>query len=247
MDAQVGAYLVATAQLPFRVSATRGDMRGGDRALLIAETRPSYFLPHVVSTAVRTHPGWGLYVVGTPEVHALLESQCENYGDVTRVTLDAGRMTVSQYSRLMMSPQLWDLVREEHVLVFQSDCVLVRGCADEMLHYDFVGAVCGSMHPQEFIMNGGLSLRRRSAMLRAIALIRQHHPKLLDEAEDIALCTVMRAHASEFTLPALETCLEFAIESVGDPHTAVGLHGVDKYYAPASLVARLLQSASSAS
>lgn len=236
MDALVGEYLMRAAALPFRV-----DRAGGDRALLIVETRPSYFLPHVVSSAVRAHPGWALYVVGTPAVHALLESHCENYGRVTRVTLDAPpRMTVQHYSRLMMSRQLWDLVAEEHVLVFQSDCVLVRGCADEMLHYDFVGAVCGTMHPREFIMNGGLSLRRRSAMLRAIDLIRRHHPELLDEAEDVGLCKVMRAHASEFTLPSLETCMEFAIESAGNPAAAVGLHGTDKYYAPPELVARLL-------
>lgn len=236
MDAQVGEYLVRTASLPFRV-----DRAHDDRALLIVETRPSYFLPHVVSSAVRAHPGWALYVVGTPAVHALLGSHCENYGDVTRVTLDAPpRMTVTEYSRLLMSRQLWDVVRHEHVLVFQSDCVLVRQCPDHFLTYDFIGAVCGTTHPQKFIMNGGLSVRRRSAMTRAVDLIRDHHPRLLDEPEDVAFCRVMRAHASEFSLPGLEECMAFAIESTGDPATAIGLHGTDKYYAPPELVAELL-------
>lgn len=236
MDARVGEYLVRAARLPFRV-----DPACADRALLIVETRPSFFLPHVVSTAVRSHPGWALYVVGTPAVHALLQAHCENYAGVTRVTLDAPpRISVAQYSQLLMSRGLWDLVKHEHVLVFQADCVLVRGCPDHALRYDYVGAVCGTTDPQTFIMNGGLSLRRRSAMVRAIDLLRQH-PDLLEEPEDVAFCRVMRAHASEFTLPTLRECDAFAIESTGDPDTAVGLHGADKYYAPPELVDRLLQ------
>lgn len=236
MDAKVGEYLVRHATLPFRV-----DRAERDRALLIVETRPSFFLPHVVSTAVQTHPGWALYVIGTPAVHALLRSHCANYDtDVTRITLDASpRMTTAQYSHLLLSRRLWDLVKEEHVLVFQSDCVLVRPCLDRMLAYDFVGAVCGTMDPETFIMNGGLSLRRRSAMARAIELVRLQ-PKFLDEPEDVALCRIMREHAADFSLPSLRECMAFAIESLGDPRTAVGIHGVDKYYAPPELVAELL-------
>lgn len=234
MDALVGSFLIK-ATLPFTASLSTEN-----KALVIAETRPLFFLPHVVSTAVRTHPGWHLYVFGTPAVHALLDSQCNNYADVTRVTLGTGaRMSSREYSHLLLSERMWTVIREEHVLVFQADCVLVRGTPAKMLEYDFVGAVCGRMHPQHFVMNGGLSLRRRSAMLRAIDLIRTRHPEMLDEPEDVALCRVMRQY--DFKLPTMEECNEFAIESVGDPRTAVGLHGTDKYYAPPELVANLLE------
>lgn len=239
MDARVGEYLLRHAPLPFRV-----DRDGGDRALLIVETRPSFFLPHVIATAVRTHPGWALYVAGTPAVHEFLRSHCANYEDVTRITLDSPpRMTTAQYSHLLLSRRLWDLIREEHVLVFQSDCVLVRRCPDRMLAYDFVGAVCGTVDPDTFVMNGGLSVRRRSAMVRAIDLLarRLELLHLSDKPEDVAFCEIMRAHPSDFCLPSMRECMEFAIESVGDPRTAVGMHGTDKYYAPPELVTELLQ------
>lgn len=247
MDWCVGEYLLRTVTLPFRVGKDRVPDRvpdrEPDRALLIVETRPLFFLPHVVATAVRTHPGWAVYVAGTPAVHALLASQCVDYEHVHRITLDTSpRMTTQQYSRLMLTRRVWEVIHEEHVLVFQSDCVLVRSCPDELLTYDFVGAVCGSLDKDRFIMNGGLSLRRRSAMLRAIDML-QKHPRLHNEPEDVAVCEVMRAHPREFTVPSLEECDAFAIESRGDPNTAVGMHGTDKYYAPPELVARLLASA----
>lgn len=234
MDALVGEYLLRAARLPFELSTSREP----DKALLIVETRPSFFLPHVVATAVQTHPGWHLYVFGTPAVHALLAAECKNYDAATRVTLDTGpRMSVQEYSRLMLSKQLWSIVAEEHVLVFQSDCVLVRPTPPAYFAYDYVGAVCGAMDPARFVINGGLSLRRRSAMLLAGKLCKPRHR---DEAEDVALCAVMRAHPDAFDLPSMQECLDFAIESTGDPSKAVGLHGTDKYYAPPELVAQLL-------
>lgn len=236
MDALVGEYLMRSARLPFELSTPREP----DKALLIVETRPSFFLPHVVATAVQTHPGWHLYVVATPAVHALLDSECKNYDAATRVTLDAGpRISVRQYSRLLLSDELWSVVREEHVLVFQSDCVLVRPTPAAHFAYDFVGAVCGTVSPSRFVMNGGLSLRRRSAMLLACNLLRGQR---CDEPEDVALCALMRRHPDKFDLPSMAACNDFAIESMGNPSKAVGLHGTDKYYAPPELVAELLMS-----
>lgn len=235
MHHAVGSCLVRTP-LPFQLSKTEHD-----KALVIVETRPSYFLPRVVASAVRTHPGWHLYVFGTPEVHALLDAACKNYASATRVTLDAvPTMTLTQYSHLLMSPRFWDVVREEHVLVFQADCVLVRTTPPEMYKYDMVGAVCGDRVPERFIINGGLSLRRRSKMIKAVSLIRDLHPGLLDQPEDVAFTTVMRKHPNHFSLPDMAACDAFAIETFGDPHRAIGLHGTDKYYAPSVLVAALL-------
>ena len=237
MDSQVGTYLLRTTRLPITV----GSSRGSNKALVIVETRPSFFLPHVVASAVATHPGWHLYVFGTPLVHALLQSHFKEYENVTRVTLDAGaRMTTTQYSHLLMSPGFWSVIKEEHILVFQADCVLVRQTPDRLLGYDFVGAVCGTVKEGEFCMNGGLSLRRRTSSLRAAKLIHSTHPHLLEEPEDIAFCKVMRAHPGMFAMPSMQTCNLFAIESMGDPDRAVGMHGTDKYYASPLLVAALL-------
>lgn len=237
MDFSVGSYLVARHTLPFELRAPDREAK----ALLIVETRPSFFLPYVVASAAATHPGWHLYVFGSPAVHALLAKTCANYDRATRVTLGAHAMSTSQYSHLLLSPRVWSLVREEHVLVFQTDCVLVRPTPDHLLQYDYVGAVCGTLD-SNFVMNGGLSLRRRSAMQRAVQLMREQRPDLLDEPEDVAFCKLMRS-AGDFELPSMHECNMFAIESLGNAETAVGLHGTDKAYAPPELVAALLASA----
>lgn len=237
MDARVGEHLVRSATLPFELAATREP----DKALLIVETRPSYFLPHVVASAVQTHPGWHLYVFGTPAVHTLLASHCKNYEAATRATLGAAaRMSVQDYSALMLSEEVWAAVREEHVLVFQSDCVLVRPTPPHALQHDFIGATCGLLDPERFVINGGLSLRRRSAMLLACQLMT---PDLAGKPEDVALCALMRRHPARFDLPSFEECMDFAIETAGNPSKAVGLHGTDKYYAPQQLIEALLAGA----
>lgn len=243
MKHDIGAWLVATCRFPFTLTGPSQDNSASNKALLIVETRPSYFLPHVVETAVRTHPGWKLYVLGPQSVHDLLGRACTNYELATRVVLPdsmCARFGVGQYSRLMMERDLWDMVTEEHVLVFQSDCVLVRPTPDALLAFDCVGAVCGKADESEFVMNGGLSLRRKSAMLRAIELMGGDPAAYRALPEDVAYCRCMRAHPDKFALPSMRQCLEFAIETYGNPLTAIGMHGTDKYYAPPQLVAQLL-------
>ena len=243
MHELVGSHLLRTEALPFELSP----QPSADRALVIVESRPCFFLPHVVASAVRTHPGWRLYVFAPPPVHALLRKHCNNYHLATQVTLDSHpRMTSRQYSHLLMSADFWGVVREEHALVFQTDCVLVRGTPDRFMGFDFVGAVSGCLDPATFVMNGGLSLRRRSAMLRAVDLLRAGPPEALDDPEDVAFCAVMRAHRHLFTLPSMGECMEFAVESLGDAGKAIGMHGTDKYYAPTELVEELLAAAAAA-
>jgi hypothetical protein len=237
MDHRIGCYLVHAHAPPFFLNPPLPD-----KALLLVETRPSFFLPHVVASAVRTHPGWRLYVFGTPDVHALLRDSCPNFELATCVTLPSGRLTPQGFSELMMSSEVWGRIAEEHVLVFQTDCVLVRPTPSRFLAFDYVGAVCGLLHPERFVMNGGLSLRRRSAMLRAVRQLRDRHPDLLGEPEDVALCRCMRM-AGDFTLPTMKDCNQFAIESLGDPSRAIGMHGTDKYYAAPELVRAMLESA----
>ena len=222
-----GAHLLQHAPLPF----TAPSPPRPDGALVIVETRPSFFLPHVVSSAVRTHPTWRLYVFGTPAVHTLLRSCCTNYDDVTHVELQGvgPRMSTEQYSEMLLSARFWETFQEEHVLVFQSDCVLVRGTPPALMAYDFT-------------INGGLSLRRRSAMLRAVRLLEAEDPDLLGLPEDVAFCAIMQRHPGQFALPSMQECNAFAIETIGDPETAVGAHGVDKYYAPTALLAKLCAS-----
>lgn len=207
--------------------------------MVIVETRPTRDLLRVISEAVTANPGWGLYVFGPSKVHDFLDfSKVTGY---TRVVLGCESMDTHEYSKLLLSNKFWDLIREEHVLVFQTDCVIVRGVPPSFLAFDYVGALCGLLAPDAFIMNGGLSLRRRSAMLRAAAAV--EGLGLSDEPEDVAFCRAMR-RLGGFTIPSMAECDAFAIESQGDPATAIGAHGIDKGYAPPGLLRALVDLAS---
>ena len=207
---------------------------GDSTALVIVETRCLPHLPSVIASAVRQHPGWHLYVYAPSAVHDFGErSGCLAGGQYTKVTLEPAAMTTASYSKLLLSREFWDVCREEHILVFQADTVVFRPVPQELMRYDYVGAVCGEPLPSKFIMNGGLSLRRRSAMVRAIMLMTDEEAR---EPEDVAFMLAMRRNPAAFTLPTMQVCDDFFIESRGNPRTAIGVHGTDKLYAPPALL-----------
>lgn len=70
----------------------------------------------------------------------------------------------------MTKSWLWEsLAPAEHILIFQSDSMLCANAArsvDDYLEYDFVGAPIASHLGKGY--NGGLSLRKRSSILRVL-------------------------------------------------------------------------------
>jgi hypothetical protein len=51
----------------------------------------------------------------------------------------------------------------------------------------------------------------------------------------------MRIFSSEFALPSIQDCHDFAIETIGNPNMAIGIHGTDKYYAATNLLKVILK------
>lgn len=106
-----------------------------------------------------------------------------------------GGFVTSGYNRLVCSPEFWEAVPHEHVLMFQTDSWMFTGAGLEagapLLAYDFVGApwaqrciacralilpgvaCCGRTSDDalvhalapQLVGNGGFSLRRRAAMI----------------------------------------------------------------------------------
>lgn len=73
-------------------------------------------------------------------------------------------------SDFLTTPWLWnDLAPADHVLIFQSDSVLCANSVrsvEDFFEYDYVGA---PIAPELGVgYNGGLSLRKRSTMLRVL-------------------------------------------------------------------------------
>ena len=229
MEVRAGRHLIADDITGFAPPPAGG-------AVLLVETRPSFWIGPVLRRAAALHPGWPVYVCGPPEV---LRLASEAVGTICGLALasPSPRMSVADYSQLLMTDALWAAVREPWVLIVQLDVVLVRPVRAEHLDFDFVGAACGDVSSDAtYVINGGLSLRRVASMRE---VCRRLTPGERALPEDVAFTRAMR-RLGGYALPTIAQCHAFSIESMGDPSRAVGIHGVDKYYAPRGLVAALL-------
>lgn len=162
------------------------------------------------------------------------------------------------YSKLLMSYSFWeDLAPAEWVLVFQTDCVMFRPLTVDWLksEWDYIGANyynAAEVAPLSGGIQGGFSLRRRSAMLECLERVTW---------EDIAI------YRNRFGLPAISAAREFediyfthAVEMIGlrspsilerskfsieaeyNPQT-IAFHGWNKRYFTDFQVAEILHNA----
>ena len=139
---------------------------------------------------------------------------------------------------LLSSPAFWESIPEEHVLVYQRDTVILRPVPDAALWWSMIGAPCGLIWTDHWAMNGGFSLRKRSAMLGVL----QHVERRPCELEDVYFTRGLRERS--VWLPSIQTAARFAVENpegyIGPP---VGVHGTDKRYLPDDLAERLVDEA----
>lgn len=73
--------------------------------------------------------------------------------------------SIAEYNQLLTSKAFWNNIDEEHVLIIQHDSALLRKGLDEFAEYDYIGA---PWKFEPYVGNGGLSMRKRSAMLRIL-------------------------------------------------------------------------------
>jgi hypothetical protein len=149
-----------------------------DKVAVIIETRQSgSIIPLVLHFASVLGPDWPVLIYTPPEnfgsfhtSHALLRY------------IKAGRIVVrpladgvyfpnwDSVSEFITGKWIWeDLAPAEHVLIFQADSILCANSVrsvEDFFEWDFIGA---PIKPELGIgYNGGLSLRKRSTMLRVL-------------------------------------------------------------------------------
>jgi hypothetical protein len=193
-------------------------------AAVIIESRPTFFLPMVLrNTMFFLGPEWNLYVLCGELSEPYVRRVLPNWG--VQVVKFAGiyRLNAAEYSTLLTSRPFWELFREEKILVFQSDCILSGPNVSDFLGYDFIGAPAGRFDEQ-FIVNGGLSLRTRNKMLQCITEVPYR-----GEPEDVYFTQALRQTGGN--MPDFATACRFAVESIYTEHP-VGVHGTDKCYHP---------------
>lgn len=144
--------------------------------------------------------------------------------------LDKENLTIREYNLLLATNEFWSSLPYENVLIFQTDSVLLDNNLTKFLGYDYVGApwrenlkwlktegisvkkIKWLKTPGiNIVGNGGLSLRRKSAMIRVIKLV--HYA---GGGEDIYFAIKCK-HL--LNIPSPDFASTFSVESVVDDNT----------------------------
>ena len=143
------------------------------KSAVIVEPRRHELLEPVIRNVMHFLPeDWNLTVICGSDNEEWIRARLPGW-KVRYVNLGVENLTPELHNRLLQQPSFWETVREEALLVFQTDSCLLRPIpAHMMTAYDFLGAWTLNPHEQAPIapgvmggFNGGLSLRSRRAML----------------------------------------------------------------------------------
>ena len=125
------------------------------------------------------------------------------------IVLPHKRVSVDEYTSMMMLPRFWKLFNGEKLLIYQEDSCIFKPCPDSFLaQTDYLGAPWNkSDHITEAsVGNGGFSVRTKKTMIRVLELgceppapsssVRDNMSSrgLRKIPEDVAITTLMAAH-----------------------------------------------------
>lgn len=86
------------------------------------------------------------------------------------IELDYDNLNNSDYSKLLMSKEFWNLFYGEKILIYQEDSLIFHNDISPFFNYDFIGApfLKTTNDTPNCVGNGGLSLRTKCKMLDVI-------------------------------------------------------------------------------
>ena len=203
--------------------------------MVIIATKISYWLPLVIKNAADKIKDANIYFVGTQQCIKFLKSK---FGSSIQYRVIGDFNKIESNNWLLLNRVFWELFNEEYLLIFQPDCLLINTINNDFYKYDYIGAVCGNVsNDSTFTINGGLSLRRRLAMIDVCKGLNEKENSG-NINEDIIFTQKMRAQPYKYNLPSMHVCNQFAIESYGNIDTCVGIHGTDKYYIDPTILSK---------
>jgi hypothetical protein len=213
-------------------------------ALLMIETRPSLSLILVIRNALDKIKDANLVVVGNEQVFNLINSFFGK--DYLRININMHRLSSPNYNQLCIDENFWKLFTEEKIFIFNTDSLFLRSFNFLNFNYGMIGAIAYSRNKDDYVMNGGFSVRDKSLMLE-LCKFKISDKNNKDKGcvkgifyEDVYFTNLIRENYPK-SLPSLKECDEFAIESFGDYTKAIGIHGTDKYYAKPEFYKKIFQ------
>lgn len=161
---------------------------------------------------------WTLYIFHGTENEKFVKQITKNWGQIEYVNLGKANLTQQDYNSLLTSAEFYNRIHCENILIFQCDTILRKPIPREFLDYDFVGAPWFS--PGEGYLqigNGGLSLRKKSAMLKIINQ-QPYEPPNNEDGYFAKNLVQLRMNT-----PSVQTASEFSVETIFY-HDPVGIH-----------------------
>ena len=143
-----------------------------------------------------------------------------------KIEINKNKINLKEYSKILLDQNVWKKIKEDRVLIFQSDTIILRNISDkEFPKLSMLGPVCFDLqNEKKFMMNGGFSFRNKKLMIELCT-----NKVISSDVEDLFYTEQIRNHYPEL-MPSMQECNDFAIESIGNRLTAKGIHGTDKYY-----------------
>lgn len=130
-------------------------------AAVIVETRNVPDIDYKIRRHMKyLNDKWKLYVFHGPE-------NKEDFKDLNAIKIQCTIRSTYDYNQMITSLNFWNFISQEKILIFQSDSMLLKKGIERFLEWDYIGgpsAINGQPH-----LNGGLSLRSRSIMMKTIA------------------------------------------------------------------------------
>ncbi len=121
---------------------------------------------------------WNFTIMCTPNCKEFYENVCNKLGIVPKILiLDIELKSVEDYNKFMLTTSTWELIKEENILLFQSDSIALGKFQNKFLEYDYIGAPWWKNVNSKNVGNGGTSFRKRSAMINCLQHYKPHLKK----------------------------------------------------------------------
>lgn len=225
-----------------------------DKALVIVEPRKHKSLRFVINNFVYFCPNWSLYIFHSKENKEYIKNIINNSPNVHCIELFESNITQQIYNDLLLTNAFWNAINSEKILIFQCDTMIRDFGIEKYLDYDYIGAPWITQERIEKVnviidikdkysennchfMNGGLSLRSKSAMLKCLDMLDVQSLKnvihsLPNEkkslASDILWEDVFFLHGCKLLnarMPDLITCYHFSSEHIMNT-SSLGFHKI---------------------
>lgn len=167
---------------------------------------------------------WGLQIFhGTQNEDFIKNLKLSN---VVLTNMGVDNLSNIEHSEYMESVHFWEKVKGQKALIFQTDSLLLRGGIDEFLKYDYIGAPWRKPKENQWVGNGGLSLRTVKKMLE----ICKNNRVTEQIWEDIYFVK----HMKGVGVADIETAMRFSMEDVFSPNP-LGVHNPIRHIGPEQL------------